>query len=221
MFFIDYFENNGLNYYFKDFEHWDDVGLNVERPADLLTIYRHRSRSVCQAPIARTDDAETQTDETANDSDTSDLTMQLGASAEESCNNSHDVSLLPSSTKTEVKAVSVAIHGVRESPLTASSLPFNSTHPNMNAENSARLTMPISGTYFEPHQFPSSFSQPAHLQNSARALKEELQQGVEDVCQKLNSFFSNKPNSLSSNSRPGFTQVKTPDRSSFSLFNSK
>lgn len=176
----------------------------MERPADLLTIYRHRSRSACIAPIiSRTDDAETQTDETANDSDTSDLTMQLGA--EESCNNScTDVP----STKTEVKAVPQPA---------ASSLASNPIHPN-NSEHSTRLAMP------EPHQLPSAFPQSAHLQNSARALKDELQQGVEDVCQKLNSFFNNKPNSLSSNSKPvgGFTHVKTPDpRSSFSLFNNK
>lgn len=61
------------------------------------------------------------------------------------------------------------------------------------------------------------------LQNSARALKEELQQGVEDVCQKLNHFFSKPPSIPSSSPRlqSPSTFAKTPDRSAFSLFPNK
>lgn len=47
----------------KDFENWEDVGLNTERPADLLNIFRqvHRSRpgQVLQSSV----NAETQTNE--------------------------------------------------------------------------------------------------------------------------------------------------------------
>jgi hypothetical protein len=195
----------------------------MERPADLLTMYRQRFRPACPVQIAQTEDTETQTEDTSNDS--TDLTMQLGGSAEESCNNSYDVPSLPSSTKSEVKIVSVPTHDTRDSMITKS-LSFNTSHPNVGKPSTisaAALPMPTMTPRFDPHHIPSAFSQQAQLQNSARALKEELQQGVEDVCQKLNSFF-NKPPSLSGNSinKPmGFTHVKTPDRTSFSLFNAK
>lgn len=146
--------------------------------------------------------------------------MQL-ASAEESCNNSHDVSLLPSCMKSEVKSASVATHFINEATL-VNSLSCNSVAPK--AEHHARLpSIPSPGTHFESYNNPLAFPQSAQFQNSARALKDELQQGVEDVCQKLNNFFGNsKPTPLSSSSKQvGFTQVKTPDRSSFSLFNNK
>lgn len=210
-------------FFFKDFEHWDDVGLNMERPADLLTMYRHRFRPACPAQIAQTEDVETQTEDSSNDS--SDLTMQLGGSAEESGNNSYDVSSLPSSTKPEVKVVSVPTHDIRDSMITKTSS-FNTFHPNLEKPSTvsvATLPTPVMATRFDPHYIPPAFPQQVQLQNSARALKEELQQGVEDVCQKFNSFF-NKPPSLpgSSISKPmGFTHVKTPDRTSFSLFNTK
>lgn len=72
---------------------------------------------------------------------------------------------------------------------------------------------------------PTTQLQRPDLQNSARALKDELQQGVEDVCQKLNHFFS-KPPSLPGNSprlqsTAPFSTTKTPDRSAFSLFHNK
>ena len=75
------------------------------------------------------------------------------------------------------------------------------------------------------HPQPMAQLQRPDLQNSARALKDELQQGVEDVCQKLNSFFS-KPPSLSGSSprlqsTAPFSATKTPDRSAFSLFHNK
>lgn len=198
--------------------------MNTERPADLLTIYRHRFRPACPPQVAQSEDAETQTEESANDS-SCDLTMQLGGNAEESGNNGNDVSSLPSSTKSEVKAVSVPAHDIRDSMIT-NSLSFHTSHPNVDPSVAvaARMPIPPTGTRFEPHSIQSAFPQQAQLHNSARALKEELQQGVEDVCQKLNNFFG-KPHSLSSGSstsKPmGFTHVKTPDRSSFSLFNTK
>ena len=173
--------NSDLKIFQKDFEHWDDVGLNMERPVSLLTMYRQRFRPAFPAQIVQTGNSETQTEDTSNDS--SDLTMQLGGSTEESGNNSYDISSLPSSTKSEGKIVSVPTQ----------------------------------------HHIPPTFPQQVQLQNSARALKEELQQGVEDVCQKLNSFFS-KPPSLSGssvNNAMGYTHVKPSDRSSFSLFHTK
>lgn len=193
----------------------------MERPADLLTMYRHRFRPAGQVHLVQTEETETQTDDAANES--SDLTMQLGGSAEESVNNSYDVSSVPSSTKAEVKVASVSAHDICNSTITKP-VSFNTSHANVQKPpTSAALPMPMAGTRFESHQISPAFPQQAQLQNSARALKEELQQGVEDVCQKFNSFF-NKPPSLSGGSlnKPmGFTHAKTPDRSSFSLFNSK
>lgn len=184
----------------------------MERPADLLTIYRHRFRPAGQIHIVQTENTETQTEDAANES--SDLTMQLGGSAEESVNNSYDVSSVPSTTKTEVRVASVSAYDIRESMITNVQKPTSAV---------TTLPMPVVSTRFESHHISPVFPQQAQLQNSARALKEELQQGVEDVCQKLNSFF-NKPPSLSGGSlnKPmGFSHVKPPDRSSFSLFNSK
>ncbi|XP_057370697.1 uncharacterized protein LOC130691733 [Daphnia carinata] len=206
----------------QDFEYWDDVGLNVERPADLLTIYRHRFRPAGQVHIVQTENTETQTEDAANES--SDLTMQLGGSAEESVNNSYDVSSVPSITKTEVKVASLSAYDIRESMITKP-LSVNTSHASVQKSTSAvaALPIPVVSTRLESHHISPAFPQQAQLHNSARALKEELQQGVEDVCQKLNNFF-NKPPSLSGGSlnKPmGFSHVKPPDRSSFSLFNSK
>ena len=191
-----------------------------------MSIYRHRSRPACPAQVVQSEDAETQTEETANDS-SCDLTMQLGGSAEESGNNlqpGYDVPSLPS-TKSEVKAVSVEAHDIRDTMI-SNSLSFNTSHPKVEPSVAVAARMPIpTGQRFEPHStIQSTFPQQAQLQNSARALKEEFQQGMDDVCQKLNNFFG-KPHSLSgsstSNKPIGFTHVKTPDRSSFSLFNTK
>ena len=63
------------------------MGLNVERPADLLSMFRLRSKPAF--PFVAQSEAETQTEDTANDSDSADLTMQFGISAEESV-HSHD-----------------------------------------------------------------------------------------------------------------------------------
>ena len=152
--------------------------------------------------------------------------MQLGGSTEESGNNSYDISSLPSSTKSEGKIVSVPTqHDIRESMI-SKSLSFNASHLNVEKPSTvsvAPLPRSLMATRFDPHHIPPTFPQQVQLQNSARALKEELQQGVEDVCQKLNSFFS-KPPSLSGssvNNAMGYTHVKPSDRSSFSLFHTK
>ena len=216
--------NSDLKNFQKDFEHWDDVGLNMERPVSLLTMYRQRFRPAFPAQIVQTGNSETQTEDTSNDS--SDLTMQLGGSTEESGNNSYDISSLPSSTKSEGKIVSVPTqHDIRESMI-SKSLSFNASHLNVEKPSTvslAPLPRSLMATRFDPHHIPPTFPQQVQLQNSARALKEELQQGVEDVCQKLNSFFS-KPPSLSGssvNNAMGYTHVKPSDRSSFSLFHTK
>lgn len=192
----------------------------MERPADLLSIYRHRFRPVLPINTVRMDDVETQTEET-NDSDSSDLTMQLCASTEESGNNSYDVSTssVPTS-KSEPQTISLTTHRdsiVSNIPVSIS----NSRSPSVRSIDSS-IPMPLTNAHFELNSIQTAFPQSAQLQNSARALKEELQQGVEDVCQKLNNFFGKPNTTLPNNSKPiGFHHAKTPDRSSFSLFNNK
>lgn len=205
----------------QDFEHWDDVGLNVERPADLLTIYRHRLRPVLPVSTIRMDNVETQTDET-HDSDSSDLTMQLGASTEESGNNSYDISTSSApNLKPEPQANSLITH--RDTISSNNTYSFSNNHFHSSRSIDSCVSVPLTTPHYEQNNIQSAFPQSVHLQNSARALKEELQQGVEDVCQKLNNFFGKPNNPVPANTtKPmGFQHAKPPDRSSFSLFNNK
>lgn len=185
-------------------------------------MFRHRSRPPCSAHVVQTEDCETQTEDLANESDASDLTMQLSGNAEDSVNNC-DTSALPPSTKPENRLFSIATYDIAE-PAIPNSLSFNDCKPPIETSGTPtvrRSTLPAVNTHLEPQALQPPFPQQVQLQNSARALKEELQQGVEDVCQKLNSFFG-KPHPLPSNSKPlGYTHGKTPERSAFSLFNSK
>ena len=80
------------------------MGLNVERPADLLSMFRLRSKPAFPT-VAQTEEAETQTEEQANENDSADLTMQFGISAEESGN---DTQIAPSQTCKPVSILFIA-----------------------------------------------------------------------------------------------------------------
>nr|SVE73647.1 EOG090X08PQ [Daphnia atkinsoni] len=140
----------------QDFEHWDDVGLNVERPADLLTMYRHRFRPAGQVHLVQTEEIDTQTDDAANES--SDITMQLGGSAEESVNNSYDVSSVLSSTKAEVKT-SVSAYDIRDSTITKP-LSFNTSHANVQKPPTSAA---FSGSFMGNNCLSSEYVEMRHM----------------------------------------------------------
>lgn len=39
-------------FFFQDFEIWDDVGLNISRPPNLLSMYRDRAKSYLKSDVS-------------------------------------------------------------------------------------------------------------------------------------------------------------------------
>ena len=201
------------------------MGLNTERPPDLLNIFRHRTRPLF-AQVAQTADEETQTDDFPHETDSADTTIQMscGLNAEES-----GLSVINRSQDTSVQLVESAKFTAATVVTTPSSTITTAAPSTAPAHVPASLPAVTNINRPQPlTPYSAPFPQPVQLQHSARALKDELQQGVEDVCQKLNSFFG-KPQSLPG-SNPGgsrqtpssFTGKSSSDRSSsFSLFNNK
>jgi hypothetical protein len=219
-----------MNSFDQDFEHWDDVGLNTERPPDLLSIYRHRNRPFHHHAV-QTVQAETQTNESSDnlllhESDSADVTIQMGCVSGTSICADESQDINAALSKPELTVSSSA--PIRPSTVAASQLPSSSGSQQIPASHSS--------VKFEPHSAPFPHPPPPlQIEKSARALKDELQQGVEDVCQKLNSFFGKPPSLTGSSgnaggggggSRPpssafGAPGKPTDNRPVFSLFNSK
>lgn len=84
----------------KDFEDWDDVGLNIERPPDFLTMFRHSHRLKWFSHTTQLNDAGTQTTEIFQENETLDLTLQT--SIEESTNSDNASSPFSSITTPNV-----------------------------------------------------------------------------------------------------------------------
>jgi len=172
----------------QDFEHWDDVGLNIERPTDLLAMYRHSHRSKWFSHTTQFSNAETQTLEHFKDNETTDLTLRT--SIEQSINSDN----------------------------TSSSFSSRIT-PNVLVS----LAKPQDLSPTSTDQFPNVAAS-VGLQNSSRGLKDELQQGVEDVRHKFNQLFSKSSSLQVESKQQNFSKlsdkaVKTAERPSFSLFN--
>ena len=161
--------------------------MNIERPTDLLTMFRHSHRSKWLSHTTQLTDAETQTSKTFQD-EPLDLTLQT--SIEE---NTY-------SDKT--------------------SSPFSSRITPNSLDEQAYLQDSLS---VGKDQF-SNVAASVRAQNSSRGLKNELQQGVEDVRHKFNQLFSKSPSIQVEPKHQNFPKltdkaVKTADRPSFSLFN--
>ena len=193
----------------QDFEHWDDVGLNMERPADLLTIFRlvHRIKSTFQQYYPPdTQDIETQT-EIYTENDEGDLTMQITSLSTEDIQISNDAAA-SKSWKTNLVGNTTPACPEDSEHLICS----NTEKSTSNEGSNTALSQP-----------------PTQLQNTARALKEEFQQGVEDVCQKFNNFFSKSHVQISSTSKSsslphapiGLVSKTSTDKASFTLFQYK
>lgn len=223
----------GVNHnYMQDFEHWDDVGLNTERPPDLLTVFRHRTKPAHLAHTTQMKDAESQTDDLLHDHDSADVTMQMSgvtSAADSSLSNSEELTssglVRLNQTPSEPTEPPLPALDHRLVPSVQSAQVFTATSSLSNIQAS-RIPVPTANFPPEPHSAP--FPHPVAIPSSARALKDDFQQGVEDVCQKLNSLFGKPPSlSGSSSSRGGrtmsfpFPPSKSTDRSPFSLFNTK
>lgn len=161
-------------FFLQDFENWDDVGLNVERPPDLVTLFRHRSRPLVQSHNTQTEETGTQTWKTS---------PNIAADAPSIPPTeypSHDENIIPTSVEKPTQEPKLKNHKLPESSSASDCSLIHNHQEAGEAEPQASQSVVHS-------DLPNSST---HLQHSARVFKEELQHGVEDVRQKLHSFFS-------------------------------
>ena len=148
------------------------MGLNLERPPDLVTLFRHRVRPVVHCTHSNsTVEKRAQVHESTNDahSETSNCVQNF--------HNSSVATALPqepNSLETLTHTSDSSINDRKEANSKSMGSPCADVLPS-SIVNSDPLIQSSNST---------------NLQHSARALKEELQHSVEDVRQKLHSFFS-------------------------------
>lgn len=165
----------------QDFELWDDVGLNLERPPDLVTLFRHRMRPVVHCTqIAPTEEKGMQTDTSNNDAH-SEIRNASPSSRVEHFQDTSGTTMPPQEPDPSLFK-----------PLETETQTNDKFLDDHKADYSIRAESPYENSpssveHSNPSVPPSSST---NLQHSARALKEELQHSVEDVRHRLQSFFS-------------------------------
>ena len=169
-------------------------------------MFRHSHRSKSFSHTTQLNNAETQTNEFISSGEEFDLTLNICSSIEESGNSHNTLSLFSSKI----------VPNVLEELTTPQDSCSFTQHPD-SYQTPSSPNSPLC-----KNQFPIVPSS-VQLQSSSRGLKDELQQGVEDVRHKFNQFFS-KSSSVQVDSKQNPPQLtnrlaKTPDRPSFSLFN--
>ena len=178
----------------------------MERPADLLSMFRNAHRSRPQP--AKMETVETQTEDVCINEE-EDLTMLISSNSGEESELGQD--LQPCSIK-PVKTSPPP--PTRETVLDERDVKVRRRRNSDAAKQPRRNSL-----IFEPQEVLNQIQ--LQSQHTARALKEDVQQGVEDFCQKFNNLFAKPSQSTAalkqqSPSLPNLMLVKNSDH--FSLF---